>query len=29
MDVSAKADLWELYRGFKVFFGAAAAAATR
>src|SRR3954469_12786567 len=29
MDVSAKVDLWELYRGFKVFFGAAAAAATR
>jgi aspartyl aminopeptidase len=23
MDVSAKVDLWELYRGFKVFFGAA------
>jgi aspartyl aminopeptidase len=22
MDVSAKVDLWELYRGFKVFFGA-------
>jgi len=29
MDVSAKVDLWELYRGFKAFFGAPAASATR
>lgn len=26
MDISAKVDLWELYRGFKAFFGAPAAA---
>ena len=28
MDVSAKVDLWELYRGFKAFFGAPMTAAT-
>ena len=28
MDISAKVDLWELYRGFKVFLGASAASPT-
>jgi aspartyl aminopeptidase len=29
MDVSAKVDLWELYRGFKAFWGTASTASTR
>lgn len=28
MDISAKVDLWELYRGFKAFYGASAASTT-